>query len=383
MTQLSFQAAPQRVNGNDEGGAGNPPAKAESTSRAYWICQALGWGFYVLLICSTSLLFGDGKESLVQRLWNTCAIAAIAVVTGLILTHYWRNFMRRRGWIERTGGLPVARLMLGILALTAVEMVAVVFGYVVVEHTSFDEILQWLHGGVIGPLLGWLAIYTVWTVLYVATVSRRHTRRMEIEKLQMELHVKDAELRALQAQVNPHFFFNSLNSIRALIYQDAEAAAEVIDRLASMMRYTLQSGRTDTVPLAQEMKAVHDYLAIEKIRFEDRLQLSESVDPQLEGMALPPMILQTLVENAVKYGVEVSMEPCELRISAQRDGEQMQLTVSNQGRLREVTGSTKVGVRNAGKRLALLFGADAGVDLFERDGWVTARLSLPCQKAAA
>ena len=122
---------------------------------------------------------------------------------------------------------------------------------------------------------------------------------------------------------------------------------------------------------------------IEKIRFEDRLQLSESVDPQLAGMAFPPMILQTLVENAVKYGVEMSMEPCELRISAQREGEQMKLTVSNQGRLREVAGSTKVGVRNAGMRLALLFGAGAGIDLFEQDGWVTARLSLPCLPAAA
>ncbi|MBV8636368.1 MAG: histidine kinase [Burkholderiaceae bacterium] len=358
-------------------------SQPESTARAYWICQALGWGGYVAILLLMSLIYNDGKGSLAHRLLITAIILSVAVMIGLILTHSWRKFIQRRGWVARTGGLPVLRLMAGILVLTVIQMSVVTLAYVVVYSLTMHDVIDSFHGGMPWVFVGWLGIYTVWTVIYVATVSRRHTRRMEIEKLQLELHVKDAELRALQAQVNPHFFFNSLNSIRALIYQDAQAAAEVIDRLASMMRYSLQSGRIDTVPLAQELKAVHDYLAIEKIRFEDRLLLSESVDPQLEGMALPPMILQTLVENAVKYGVELSMEPCELRISAQRHGEQMQLSVSNQGRLREVAGSTKVGVRNASKRLALLFGANAGVDLFERDGWVTARLSLPCQLLAA
>lgn len=376
MTQISNAPAPER----DHSGV---IARTESTSRAYWICQGIGWTVYAILISIASIIYGDPKLDLSHRLWQTLIIVTLAVATGLTLTQAWRGFMRRRGWIERTGGLPVLRLMAGIAVLAVIEIVVIMIAYIALGATKTTEIMQWLQGPMFGTLLGWLGIYTVWTVLYVATVSRRHTRHMEIEKLRLELHVKDAELRALQAQVNPHFFFNSLNSIRALIYQDAQGAAEVIDRLASMMRYTLQSGRTDTVPLAQEMKAVHDYLAIEKIRFEERLKFSESVDPQLESMALPPMILQTLVENAVKYGVESSMEPCELRISARREGDKMQLTVSNQGRLREVGGSTKVGVRNAGQRLALLFGANAGIDLFERDGWVTARIFLPCQTVAA
>ncbi len=374
MTQLIFQS---------EANTGAAAVRSEPTARAYWICQALGWSGYAAAIFVMSLIYGDPKEQWSHRLWVAAVILTISVSAGLGLTHSWRKFMQRRGWVVRTGGLPVLRLTSGIVALTLTQMLIVLLAYVVVIRITMDDFIGWLRGPMYGTLLMWLAIYTVWTVIYVATVSRRHTRRMEIEKLQLELHVKDAELRALQAQVNPHFFFNSLNSIRALVYEDAPAAAEVIDRLASMMRYTLQSGRTDTVPLAQEMRAVHDYLAIEKIRFEDRLKFSESIDPQLDGMAFPPMILQTLVENAVKYGVEMSMEPCELRISGTCDGERMQLSISNQGRLREVAGSTKVGVKNAGKRLALLFGSGAGVDLFERDGWVTARLSLPCQPMAA
>lgn len=354
-----------------------------STTRAFWLCQTLGWATYAMTMFLLALFSYRATEDFGHFFRTTVLIVAISVSAGMVLSQLWRKFIRRRAWLVHSTGLPVWRLIAGIMVLAVLQMMLVLPGYVVVDGYGLAQIMDWVRSGLPITLCVWLAIYTVWTVLYVATVSRRHTRRMEIEKLQMELHVKDAELRALQAQVNPHFFFNSLNSIRALIHQDAEAASEVIDRLASMMRYTLQSGRTETVPLAQEMKAVHDYLAIEKIRFEDRLKLSESIDPQLEGMAFPPMILQTLVENAVKYGVETSMEPCELHISAQRDGGQMKLTVSNQGHLREVTGSTKVGVRNAGKRLALLFGAGAGVDLFEQDGWVTARLSLPCQPVAA
>jgi hypothetical protein len=330
-----------------------------------------------------TLFYHDPKADPMHLAWSSAVVVMVAVTIGLLLTQRWRAYLQSHGWIARTGGLPWFRLIAGITIMALVEMFLVFCTYLIVDSTSEAEVLEWLRQGALGTMIGWVSIYTGWTVLYIAIVSRRHTRRMEIEKLQLELHVKEAELRALQAQVNPHFFFNSLNSIRALIYQDAEGAAEVIDRLASMMRYTLQSGRANTVPLEQEMKAVHDYLAIEKIRFEDRLQFSEDIDPQLDRMAFPPMILQTLVENAVKYGVELSNAPCQLKIGAQRDGEQMQLTVSNQGQLREVDGSTKVGVRNAGKRLALIFGGSAGVDLFERDGWVTARLLLPCMPFAA
>lgn len=353
-----------------------------STERAYWTCQAIGWGIYAVIMFFFQVYFRDEKQSLEHAIWSSGAIILVAVSVGLFMTQKWRRFMRARHWIERTGGLPLFRLLGGICILAFVEMTLLFLAYMVLLPESRDNIVTWLKTGMPGTLIGWLSIYLVWTIMYVATVSRRHTRRMEIEKVQLELNMKDAELRALQAQVNPHFFFNSLNSIRALIYQDAHAAAEVIDRLASMMRYTLQSGRTDTVPWAQEMRAVHDYLAIEKIRFEERLTLSESIDPQLDDMAFPPMIMQTLVENAVKYGVELSVAPSELRITAKREGEQMLVTVSNQGQLREVAGSTKVGVNNAAKRLALIFGVNAGVDLFERDGWVTARLTLPCTPMA-
>lgn len=354
-----------------------------STSRAYWLCQAFGWTAYSCIILFFSLLYRAKGETVQHVLMSTGAVAIFSITIGILLTHRWRAYIRQKGWIKRSGFSTFLRLAGGILGLALTQFSLIFIFYLVFLPSKPEELAEWMKNGMPGTILGWLSVYLVWTVLYVGVVSRRHVARAEIEKLQLELQMKEAELRALQAQVNPHFFFNSLNSIRALSYQDPQAAGDVIDRLAGMMRYTLQSGQSDTVPLAEEMQAVHNYLAIEKIRFEERLQFSESIQPGLEDMAFPPMALQTLVENAVKYGVETSMTPCELRISVVREGEQMQLTVSNQGQLREVTGSTKVGVRNTGKRLALLFGAEAGIDLFERDGWVNARLVLPCRSATA
>ena len=206
----------------------------------------------------------------------------------------------------------------------------------------------------------------------------RRNARLEAEALQLQLSAKEAELRALQAQVNPHFFFNSMNSVRALMYQDQDAAAQMIDQLASVMRYALQSGHHDTVPLAAEIEAVKAYLAIEKIRFEERLRIVIDIGPGMDAVRIPPMTLQTLVENAVKYGVEASPTGSDIRIRAWRDTDQLvRIDIANHGALAPFTDSTRVGLANTRQRLALILGAGARLDLTEDDGWVRATMTVP------
>jgi LytS/YehU family sensor histidine kinase len=233
-------------------------------------------------------------------------------------------------------------------------------------------------GWVPGALMSWWAIYLVWNIFYMAVISLRRANRAEAESLRLEVAAKDAELRALQAQVNPHFFFNSMNSVRALIYEDADAAAQMIDQLASVMRYALQSGHHDTVPLAAEIEAVQAYLAIEKIRFEERMRVSVEIGIGLDQVRIPPMSLQTLVENAVKYGVETSPTGSEIRIRAQRlDNGAVHIEIANLGAIVPFANSTKVGLINTRKRLALALGENAQLDLSENSGWVRATLTLP------
>lgn len=194
--------------------------------------------------------------------------------------------------------------------------------------------------------------------------SLRRASRFEAEALRLEILAKDAQLRALQAQVNPHFFFNSLNSVRALIFEDRQAASDMIDRLAELMRYALQSSRHDTVTLADELHAVQAYLAIEAIRFEQRLRVTYAIAPGLEQVRIPPMTLQTLVENAVKHGVEGSAGGSTI-------------TIANTGTLQTLSNSTRLGLANARQRMVLALGPAATLALREQDGAVCATLQLP------
>ncbi len=211
-------------------------------------------------------------------------------------------------------------------------------------------------------------------------------QRMQVEQLRLAANVKEAELRALKSQVNPHFLFNSLNSLRALIDEDAPRAREAVTRMANMLRYSLQSGQLETVSFEEELRIVEDYLALEQIRHEDRLRVRWAVSDAARGLAVPPMLLQTLVENAVKYGISPRRDGGELVISARFEGAALNIRVTNPGDLSapaspaaaRAGSSTGVGLRNASERLKLLFGEQARLALrAPTAGLVTAEVVIP------
>jgi signal transduction histidine kinase len=335
----------------------------------------LGWGgLTVIGVLSSSL--GEWRAVLRFALAKVLCMAL-----GLALSHLWRNQLRRRGWFDEHRTIPFKHVIGGLLILSIVETAGLIGVDVVIRDGELIRANPLFFVDLLLLIFIWFVIFLVWTLCYAVALSRRRALRFELEKLELEVSVKDAELRALQAQVNPHFFFNSLNSIRALIYEDADAAALAVTRLAAMMRHNLQAGQADTVRLADELAAVNAYLGMEKLRFDERLQLDLRIAPGLDDVRLPPMVLQTLVENAIKHGVEVSMDVCQVRITAQRAGGTVLLEVANQGRLASTSSSTRLGLANASKRLALLFGPAATCQLTEHDGWVTARVALPQESA--
>ena len=328
----------------------------------YWIFQLAGWGSLPLM----SYMAGAWhvKGLMWVMLWGA--------VCGVLITDVWHRVIKRRVRSrQRTSWKMVA---VAVLVLGTIHTFIQYLGYVVFQPPSMAKGFGWVPAA----LMSWWAIYLVWNIFYMAVISLRRANRAEAESLRLEVAAKDAELRALQAQVNPHFFFNSMNSVRALIYEDAEAAAMMIDRLASVMRYALQSGHHETVPLAAEIEAVQAYLAIEKIRFEERMRVSVEIGIGLDQVRIPPMALQTLVENAVKYGVETSPTGSEIRIRAQRlDDGTVLIEIANLGAIVPFANSTKVGLTNTRKRLALALGENAQLDLSENSGWVRATLTLP------
>jgi hypothetical protein len=346
-----------------------------ASTRDYWLFQLGGWGGMIVLAVLSSLNSWDEAALRFVLAKTTC------MMSGLLLSHGWRLFLRRRGWIDRHGAPPLKGILSGLLVLSVAQTGILVLTDQLFRHGALLDDPAEAPSLLIGLGLLWYAIFSVWTLCYSTMLARRRALRFELEKLQLEVSVKDAELRALQAQVNPHFFFNSLNSIRALIYEDPDVAARAVGQLGGMMRYSLRAGQAATVPLADELAAVDAYLGMEKHRFDSRLQPSLEIEPGLDGIPIPPMALQTLVENAVKHGVEPSIGPCELRIGARRVGGRVELTVANQGRLVEASGTTRIGLANTSKRLSLLFGLHASCTLAERDGWVVAQVILPQEHA--
>jgi len=181
--------------------------------------------------------------------------------------------------------------------------------------------------------------------------------------------------------MNPHFLFNALNSIRALTAGDTSKAQEAITRLSSMLRYTLQAGASQTVPLSAEIQMVSDYLAVESIRLEERLRVSMRIDPKSEGIQVPTMLLQTLTENAVKHGIAKLQEGGEICISSVVNNGTLKIDITNSGRLESTHDSTKVGLSNATERLKLLFGEKASLTVQSRTAeTVTAEMIIPLER---
>jgi two-component system, LytTR family, sensor histidine kinase AlgZ len=193
--------------------------------------------------------------------------------------------------------------------------------------------------------------------------------------LSAQVGAREAELRALRAQLDPHFLFNSLNSINALIGRDPAGARRMCERLGEFMRRTLKLGARETVTLGEELELVEDYLAIEQVRFGERLRVERDIEPAALAGLLPPLLLQPLVENAVKHGVAGRIEGGTLRLSAvHRDGAlvvAIENPVDADAPLRPGTGT---GLENVRRRLEAL---GAGRIVLERDdGWFRATLAL-------
>jgi signal transduction histidine kinase len=330
----------------------------------YWLLQLAGWNFLPLLLIAMSTYGPQSAAILAIGYWGSAA--------GLVLSELWHRLLKRR--IGDGARVTWKMIALAVIVLGTVHTGIQLLGYLVIKPFGEVQGVRWLPGA----LMFWWGVYLVWSVFYMSVIALRRANRFEAEALRLEIGAKDAELRALQAQVNPHFFFNSMNSVRALVYEDQNAAAQMIDQLASVMRYALQSGQNDTVPLSAEIEAVQAYLAIEKIRFEERMQVSVDIGIGLERVRIPPMALQTLVENAVKYGVESSPTGSEIRVRARRmDNGMVHIEIANLGAILPFANSTKVGLVNTRKRLALALGSRANLELTENNGWVRATMTLP------
>jgi LytS/YehU family sensor histidine kinase len=201
---------------------------------------------------------------------------------------------------------------------------------------------------------------TYWAVLAVASVRDyyRKYRTRELQSSQLEAQLSAAQLQALKMQLHPHFLFNTLNGIAALMHQDVEAADRMLARLSELLRLALDHADRQEVTLRQEMDFLERYLEIQKMRFRDRLTVKLELDPDTLEAQVPNLILQPLVENAIRHGIEPRSTPGEVVIRANRVGDRLELQVSDDGPgMIENDSSKGVGLANTRARLQQLYGA--------------------------
>jgi hypothetical protein len=221
----------------------------------------------------------------------------------------------------------------------------------------------------------------IWT--YLATVTAAHAYVYMQERAELLRSVASSELQMLKSQIHPHFLFNTLQGISTLIDYDPGKAKAMILMLSNLLRVVLRSAQTDLIALHEELTLIENYVAIEKIRFGDRLQVRWAIESGATGLLVPQLILQPLLENAIVHGVASSREGGWIEIAAEKHEDVLEICISNSLRSERRYQGSGVGLRNARGRLKYFFGDEAGLDFRIEEGRLAkATLKLPALKGA-
>lgn len=338
---------------------------------AYWLCQICGWGSYILI--NLFFYFTIRTKSSPYFLQ---AILLDAVV-GLVLTHIMRFFYISTNLLN----LEIRKQIFFIV--TAVLFFSFLFAYtVVLANESFNwesEMMQeysfWVK--VFRSFFGYFLFLLIWNFIYFAYHYVEKSRNEKLDKIRLENLVKTLELKTIKSHINPHFIFNALNSIRALVDENPERARTAITELSNILRSSMQAEKMETTTLEKELNIVRDYLELEHIRFEDRLNVEYNIEQSTLEQQVPPMMLQTLVENAIKHGISQQLNGGWIRIHSHYNNDRLELTVQNTGKLNDFK-DLGFGISSTKNRLELLFGDKANFSIKNVNGnTVQARVVMP------
>ncbi len=336
----------------------------------YWISQISGWSLFVLV----NLLIIASFEPVP---FNRVMLWILLGILGIGFSHLYRIYIKKHNWTN----LPLRKIAPRVLIASFVVGV-LIFSIIFFAGYLLQVKRETLHmaASIVSGVLNITSVILVWSLIYFSIHFFENSKKAEIETLIFEAAVKDFELKTLKAQLNPHFMFNAMNSIRALIEEDPQNAKDAITKLSNLMRYTLKIERTETVPLAEELKTIQDYLDLEKIRFEERLNYKIKSTPEADRVEIPPMMVQTLVENGIKHGISKITIGGEVLIDAKIENKNLLIEIKNTGKFSEeaLKNSKGFGVSNTKHRLALLYGENASLTLSnELNNTVLAKLIIP------
>lgn len=347
----------------------------------YWTFQLIGWGSFALINAFFAFSFGKLDENFFYRM-------VIYLVLGVLVTHVMRGVITRLGLLQKT---LQKQVVLFLILTTILSMVA---SYLRVETAmrmnllSSDEqallsrvgVKFWVSKLVLVLSSGFsfFILFFIWNLIYFVYHYVTKSRKQQLDTLRLEALVKELELQTIKAHINPHFIFNSLNSIRALVDENPQRARKAVTELSNILRSSMHTEKMETVPLEKELSIVKDYLALENMRFEDRLKVEYEIDEDTLNLPIPPMMLQTLVENAIKHGISKQINGGVVKVISEIRGNYYELVVQNTGELRDSAASDGFGISSTTSRLSLMYGSKGKFDIRQVNGsLVEARVLIP------
>ena len=343
----------------------------------YWRLQLMGWAAFGVVNAAVALWVAH------LSILPTLGQAVILGVTGLVLSNLlyrwalWCNLTRRPVSV-RVRHAVVLSLVLGAIGGVIISVAGIApwqTADLPLEGRMRSLAVLSVHA------LNWTLWLLIWSVAYFSLHAWRERATARLRESELARALQLAELRLLKSQLNPHFLFNALNTVRALIAEDPGRAQDAVTQLSRTLRYTLSAGQEELVTLERELAIVNDYLAIEALRLGDRLQLELEIAPATRTLRLPAMLLQMLVENAIKHGIAELPQGGVLRVCSELDTETLIVVVENTrpDSVSLALDSGSIGLRNSAERLRLLFGERATLNLdVKQPGRAIARVCIPC-----
>lgn len=323
-----------------------------SLSLRYWAFQVSGWSTVALINLFFAFIFDQIDTEMICRL-------LFFIEMGIILSHVMRFTIRKNNVLI----LPINQqiIILSILTLLYSVIISLTqsifesyYGLVMSKGQAVPFYYLYLRN-----LWSAFILFFIWSGIYFMYHYIAKSRKQQMDTLQLEALVKELELKTIKAHINPHFIFNALNGIRALIDENPSRARKAVTELSNILRSSLKAEKGETVNFGDELKIVKDYLALENMRFEDRLHIEYDIDEDTLEQQVPPMMLQTLVENAIKHGISKQMKGGLVRIISDFTDNYHELAVQNTGYLNGHASSKGFGLSSTQDRLSLLYGEKA------------------------
>ena len=321
---------------------------AMTRNTVYWICQLGGWSLYAIINISFYVLKNVHDA-------DQYTFLLLSVVYMLLITHGFRHYIHRADWLKMSIGKLTPRLILAIIIMTLLVYLLQTATLMLLRE---QPLMSFDFSELILMFLSQLTLFFIWCALYIMY----HYVERYNASLKYEAAINEMTLNRLKSQLNPHFIFNALNSIRALIDEDPQKSKIAITQLSNILRNSLVMDKRKVVSFGDELRTVKDYLALEGIRFEERLKTSFVITPEAEEFSIPPLMLQTLVENGIKHGVSNLIDGGLVKVEASVKDRMLHVLIRNSGQyvngVKRKNGSG-LGIANTKERLKLLYGERA------------------------